>query len=166
MRTMTMGDAIRRLELHPYVVICHQTGERYRVRDMREAMQAAKMMAARMPGHSIHIHLPSGAPRFDRRSLVAAIVKTARGYNVRFNTALRGLGDPLTDWACSQQEFVSNWRDRVNAGINTGTQAAVLASAAAGAIGALVDRPLIGAVIGAVVGWGTHAIWTAPQRVS
>ena len=163
---MTVGDAVRRLENHPYVVINHRTRVRYPVANMRQAMAVAKRMAMRSPGQPIHIHLPSGAPNFGPSTLVAVIEKTGGRYRVRFNQALRGLGDTLTDWACDTQEFASNWRERVNAGLDTGTQAAVLGAGIAGLIGGILNKPLLGAAVGAAVGWGTHAIWTAPQRVS
>lgn len=162
---MTIGDAVRRLERHPYVVICHHTNQKRHARNMRQAMRIAKSMAKQMPGHPLHIHLPSGAPTFGRRSLVAIVQLTPRGYRVSFNQALRGLGDTLTDWACDTQEFASNWRERVNSGLDVGTQAAVLGSAIAGGVGAILGRPFMGMALGAALGWGTHAIWTAPQRV-
>lgn len=164
--TYTVGDAIRRLENHPYIVINHRTREHRAAANMRQAMALAKAMARQDPGQPVHIHLPSGAPTFGRSTLVAVIDKTRRGYRVRFNQALRGLGDTLTDWACDTQEFADNWRERVNSGLDVGTQAAVLGAGIAGLIGALLKRPVLGIAVGAAVGWGTHAIWTAPQRVS
>lgn len=162
----TIGQAIRRLENHPYIVIDHRTRERYAVANMRQAMIVAKQMARRHPGSPIHIHLPDGAPTFGRSSLVAAVDLTPRGMRVRFNQALSGLGDTLTDWACSSQDFAASWANRVNAGLDVGTQAAVLGAGIAGLLGGLLGRPLLGTAIGAAVGWGTHAIWTAPQRIA
>jgi len=164
--SITVGDAIRRLEDHPYIVINHRTRTHHAAANMRQAMAIAKQMARQDPGAPIHVHLPSGAPTFGRSSLVAIIDQTHKGIRVRFNQALSGLGDALTDWACSNQQFVQDWRGRVNAGLDVGTQAAVAGAAIAGLIGGLIKRPLLGAAVGAAVGWGTHAIWTAPQRVS
>ena len=42
--------------------------------------------------------------------------------------------------------------------------AALLGGLAAGLLGAILKRPLFGAGVGAAVGWGAHAIWTAPLR--
>lgn len=158
----TVGDAVRRLEQHPYVVICHHSGERHSVANMRQAMAVAKAMASRMPGHPIHIHLPSGAPSFSRASLVASISKARGGYRVRFNQSLRGLGDTLTDWACDQAAHSQSWRERLNQGLDTGAQAALIGGLAAGLLGAMIKRPIFGAVVGGVTGWAAHAIWTAP----
>lgn len=162
----TVGDAIRRLEDHPYIVINHRTRTHHAASNMRQAMALAKQMARQDPGVPVHLHLPSGAPTFGRSSLVAIVEQTSRGIRVRFNQSLRGLGDALTDWACSNQEFVQDWRNRVNSSLSVGAQAAVAGAAIAGLIGGLVKRPLLGAAVGAAIGWGTHAIWTAPQRVS
>jgi hypothetical protein len=162
----TIGDAIRKIERHSYEVICHQTGERRRAAGMRQAMAFAKRMAARMPGHTVHIHLPSCGDVCTHDSLVASVTRDRSGYLVRFNEALHGLGNALTDWACSGNEFVGAWRDRVNGALSTGMQAAVLGGVTAGLLGGLIKRPLIGAAAGALIGWGTHAVWTAPQRLS
>jgi hypothetical protein len=164
---MTVGDAVRRLENHPYIVICHKTREHHAAANMRQAMALAKSMSRRMPGHSIHIHLPKGAPTFGRNSLVARIKYVpGKGYSVRFNQQLRGLGDALTDWACDNAQYTQSWRERVNSGLDSGAQAAVAGAAIAALVGGLLKRPFIGAVVGAGIGYGTHAIWTAPQRVS
>lgn len=163
---LTVGDAIRRLENHPYVVINHRTRVHQGVSNMRQAMALAKQMARQAPGQPIHIHLPSGAPTFGRSTLVAVVERKGSKYQVRFNQALRGLGDTLTDWACDTQEFATTWRERVNTGLNVGTQAAVLGAGVAGLIGSILQRPFLGAAVGAAVGWGTHAIWTAPQRIA
>jgi hypothetical protein len=161
---MTTGDAVRRLERHPYVVLCHHTGERHRVRSMRMAMKAAKKMARRMPGHAIHIHLPSGGPAFQPSSLVAVVSYGRSGYSVRFNQSLRGLGDVLTDWACSRDESRVQAQQTVAAGMSTGAQAALAGGLAAGLIGAILKRPVLGAVVGGLTGWGAHAVWTADIR--
>lgn len=162
MQSMT----VHRLEDHPLIVINHRTRVFHTVSNIRQAVALAKQLARQSPGQPIHVHLPSGAPTFGRNSLVAIVDLTPRGMKVRFSQALRGLGDALTDWACSNQEFIADWRNRVNTGLNVGTQAAVVGAAIAGLIGGLIKRPLLGAAVGAAVGWGTHAIWTAPQRVS
>ena len=162
--TMTTGDAIRRLENQPYVVINHRTRRKARAANMRIAMKLAKAMAKRSPGVPIHIHLP--ARTFTARTLVAVLEKTPKGMSVRFNNALRGLGSTLTDWACDSQEFAKSWAERVNSGLTVGAQAAVLGAGIAGLIGAVLKRPLLGTAVGAAVGFGTHAIWTAPQRVT
>jgi hypothetical protein len=147
------------------MVVDHMTGQRAWVPNMRAAMRTAKVWASRRPGRGIHIHLVNSGNRFTPANLVAVIRRIGHRYTVRFNDGLRGLGDALTDWACSSHEFVSTWQRRVNEAVDTGTQAAVLAAAAAGAVGSLLDNPLLGAVAGAAVGWSAHAIWTAPHRL-
>jgi len=165
MNQMTTGDAIRRLENQPYDVANSRTKKKARARNMRVAMKLGKAMARRSPGTPIHIHLPNQP--LSRQSLVAVIMHTSRGTSVRFNQALRGLGGgTLTDWACDSQEFAKSWAERVNAGLTVGTQAAVLSAGIAGLIGSVLKRPLLGTAVGAAVGFGTYAIWTAPQRVN
>jgi hypothetical protein len=167
MQRLTMGRAVRMIERHPYVVVCHETGARRSANGMRQAMAFAKAMAARMPGHPIHIHLPSGCGPgvCGPDSLVASVTRSGSSYKVRFNQALHGLGNTLNDWACSSNEFVSAWRDRVNASLDGGAKAAVLGGVLAGLVGGLAKRPLLGAAAGALLGWGTHAVWTGPQRL-
>lgn len=132
-----------------------------------KALRTALQMARRT-GRPILIRAQGRAPArtigFVPGAPVAAMLPDGRVKRLRAPS--QGVGDTLTDWACESQSFAQSWAQRVNDSLNTGTQAAALGAGIAGLLGAVVKRPLLGAAVGAAVGWGTHAIWTAPQRVS
>jgi len=73
-----------------------------------------------------------------------------------------GMGDTLTDWACDQAAHNASWQERMEQGLSSGAQAALIGGVAAGLLGSLIKRPLLGSAIGGVVGWAAHAIWTGP----
>jgi predicted lipid-binding transport protein (Tim44 family) len=77
-----------------------------------------------------------------------------------------GVGDALTDWACDQAAQNESWRARVDEGLGAGAQAALIGGLAAGLLGGILKRPAVGAVVGGMIGWGAHAIWTAPLTAS
>lgn len=166
----TTGDAVRRIEQQSYRVHCRRHGWVKMVPSMRAAMQLAKTWAGKMPGHKIGIHLAGGP--LNRSTVVASITKRSGGYKVRFNQALRGtsgmsgLGLTLTDIACADREYTQSWRDRVNGSLVSGAIASTLGGAAGGFLGGIMKRPLLGSLMGAAVGWGAHAIWTAPYEVT
>jgi hypothetical protein len=135
------------------------------VRGRKAAMGLANGWA-RATGRFVHIH-HSGAG--GRKGALLLKVAPRRRYAYKasmmgLGDSGDGLGDTLTDWACSSADFAQSWRERVNDALDTATTAAVIGAAAAGALGGLLGRPLLGAGVGAVTGWAAAAIWTAPQR--
>jgi hypothetical protein len=76
-----------------------------------------------------------------------------------------GLGQTLTDLACSGSALNASWTTRTRDALGAGLQAAIAAGIAAGAIGAVSKRPAIGAVAGLVLAYGAFKTWTAPYVV-
>lgn len=72
-----------------------------------------------------------------------------------------GMGNLLTDYACSQSQFAQDWRNRFGEVMGTTRYSAIGAAAAAGLIGALMKKPLLGLVAGGVIGWMLHESQTA-----
>lgn len=122
-----------------------------RIRGWRRAVVAARRLARRS-GFTVTLGLPGMAPT------------TSVHPNGRVQPFSGALGDVLTEFACDQAAYAQSWRARLNDGLDTGAQAALVGAATAGLLGGLLKRPLLGAAVGAVAGWGAHAIWTAPAR--
>lgn len=78
-----------------------------------------------------------------------------------------GLGQStITDFMCSQTAASKSWRERLDEGLSSGAQAAMLGAAAAGLLGALLKRPIFAVAVGAGVGFAAHVVWTAPVAAS
>lgn len=151
--------------MNPYLV--GQPGHRgLRVAFGRQAAVAVASGLARRTGRLSHIHAAvgrTGHVGFFKGKLLAIVAPNGA---VELHGALYGMGDILTDMACSETEIARIWRERTNGALSAGAQAAIAGAAAAGLIGAIVKRPLIAAAAGAAVGWTSHAIWTAPHAFS
>lgn len=135
----------------------------YRVQhDWRSAIKTARGMARRFR-RPIPIRVPGRTPP-GTIGLVpgrtVAIVRPSGHVDTR-----QGMGDMLTDWACDSEEFATRWRQRLNNSLDNGAYAAAAGGAIGGVIGGVLKRPFLAAVAGAALGWGTHYLWTAPQRV-
>lgn len=76
-----------------------------------------------------------------------------------------GLGQILTDLACSGSALNASWTQRTRDALNAAAQAAVAGGIAAGVVGGIAKKPLIAAGIGAVVAYSAFKVWTAPYVV-
>jgi len=81
-----------------------------------------------------------------------------------FSTArgLHGLGQTLTDFACSGSALNASWTTRTRDALNAAAQAAVAGGLVAGIVGAISKKPALGAAAGAALGYGMFKVWTAP----
>lgn len=149
---------------HPYFV--GQPGRSAHLVWGRQAAVAAAQRLARRTGRLSHIHAFAGRRGhvgFVKGRLLAIVAPNGA---MELHGALYGMGDILTDMACSDTRIAQIWRQRTDDAVSAGTQAAIVGAAAAGIIGAILGKPLFGAAAGAAVGWTTHAIWTAPHAFS
>lgn len=136
------------------------------------AIRTAQRLARRT-GRVAHIHRAVGSPRghigFEVGPLLAIVAPNGA---MEYQGAIGGMGDILTDMACSDTHIARTWRDRNNATIAAGTQAAIVGAAAAGLVGAIIGprgggkAPILGALAGAAIGWAGYAVWTAPYQIS
>lgn len=78
---------------------------------------------------------------------------------------LHGLGQMLTDLACSGSALNTSWTARTRSAMGAGLQAAVAAGIAAGVVGAVSKKPALGAVAGLALAYGAYKTWTAPYVV-
>lgn len=76
-----------------------------------------------------------------------------------------GLGQILTDLACSGSALNASWTTRTQAMHRAGSVAAATGAAIAGAIGAISKKPLVGLIAGAISGYGTYRVILAPYEV-
>lgn len=76
-----------------------------------------------------------------------------------------GMGQILTDLACSGTALNSSWTVRTRDTLNAATQAAVAAGLVAGLVGAISKKPALGAAAGALLAFGMVRVWTAPYSV-
>jgi hypothetical protein len=98
----------------------------------------------RQPGYVEHGSWVTGAP-----DIVAWSPPEGAG--------LHGLGQTLTDLACSGSALNASWTTRTRDAMNAGLQAAIAGGIAAGVVGAVSKKPLIGAVVGAVLAMGAYS---------
>lgn len=129
-------------------------GRELAVESWKEAGQLAFRVArrAKAPAHVSHA---TGAP-------IAVIHPSGKVVPAAGPAAASGLGDALTSWACDEERLAASWRQRLDEGISTGAQAALLGGALAGLISGFLGRPVLGAVVGGASSWAAYAIWTAP----
>lgn len=81
-----------------------------------------------------------------------------------FSTA-PGLGQILTDFACSGSALNASWTTRTRDTLAAGAQAAIAGGLLAGVLGAITKKPAIGAAAGAAIAFGAFRVWTAPYSV-
>jgi hypothetical protein len=74
----------------------------------------------------------------------------------------RGLGQLLTDFACSGSALNASWEARTRSTLGAAAQAAVAGGLLAGVVGGISKNPLIGAAAGAALAFGAFKVWTAP----
>jgi hypothetical protein len=79
---------------------------------------------------------------------------------------LHGLGQTLTDFACSGSALNASWTARTRSAMNAGLQAAIAGGIAAGVVGAVSKKPLIGAAAGLALSFAMYRTWTAPFVVT
>lgn len=110
----------------------------------------------REPRYVEHGSWVTGAPDIVAWQLPegGGIRSTARG--------MSGLGQTLTDFACSGSALNASWTTRTRDTLNAAAQAAVAGGLIAGIIGGLSKKPLIGAAAGAALAFGAFKVWTAP----
>lgn len=107
----------------------------------------------REPGYVEHGSWVTGAPD---------IVQFQRPERAR---GLLGLGQTLTDFACSGTALNASWEARTRTTLSAAAQAAVAGGVLAGVVGAITKKPAIGAVIGGALAFGAMRVWTAPYQV-
>lgn len=82
----------------------------------------------------------------------------------RFNP-MSGLGQSLTDFACSGSALNASWQARSRDQLAAAAQATVAAGLVAGVVGGLSKKPALGALGGALLAYGVFKVWTAPYAV-
>lgn len=166
----TIGQSVRRMESQNYLVRCERAGRSAMsvpVRGMTEAMKTSKRLLRRDPRAVCRILLaqPTTAPGAE-----VVTVRKAAGdeYDVRFNYSLGGgLGDLLTEYACSSTALSEAWTNRTRAAVNASRIAAVLSGVAVGGIAAAVTENSIplGALGGGVTSFLINALWMGPHTL-
>lgn len=141
-----------------YYVDIPNTKYKAAVRGWARAMNIARSLAQYTRRYA-HIYL---SDRYGKKGRLKLRVAPATHITPKF--PLKGLGGPLTEWACDSSAHADDWRVRMGSVMSTGATAAVIGAGAAGLLGGLLKRPLLGAFIGAATGWAAHAIWTAPLQ--
>ncbi len=76
-----------------------------------------------------------------------------------------GLGQILTDLACSGTALNASWTTRTRDAMGAATQAAVVGGLLAGIVGGVSKKPAIGAIVGAGLAFVAFRAWTAPYVV-
>lgn len=86
---------------------------------------------------------------------------------MRNKSAMRdaGMGQILTDFACSGSALNASWVTRTQGVLAAALQAAAVGGAVAGVVGAVSKKPAVGAAAGAVLAYGVFKVWTAPYVV-
>lgn len=140
---------------------------------LKRAISIAGYIAATSPNDTVRVFPVSAGPTYwpSSGTELMKMKHGRRGLQVQVNQPVmtryvpaQGMGDTLTDWACSSSTFAQSWRTRLNDGLSAGAIGAIVGSSAAGLIGALIGQPFLGAAVGAAGGWAAYAIWTAPLR--
>lgn len=166
----TIGQSVRRIEAQNYLVRCERPGRpasSVAVRGMSEAMKTSKRLLRRDPGALCRILLapPSASPG----AQVVTVRKTSGDeYDVRFNYALAGgMGDLLTEYACSESALTASWANRQRSAVNASRVAAVIAGLAVGGIAAAVtdENVPLGAIGGGVTSFLINALWMGPHTL-
>jgi hypothetical protein len=103
----------------------------------------------------------TGTPQGDVTMYISAEGRASR----RPPAGTSGLGQILTDFACSGSALNTSWTTRTRDTLSAAGQAAVAGGLVAGVVGALSKKPLIGAVAGAALAFGAFRVWTAPYAV-
>lgn len=129
----------------------HARGRELVVNSWREAGQLAYRVARRTKAPA-RVWGPTGAP-------IAVVYPTGRVQPV---DGVSGLGDTLTSWACDEERLAASWREKLDEGMSTGAQAALVGGAVSGLISGFLGRPVFGAIVGAASSWAVYAVWTAP----
>jgi len=78
---------------------------------------------------------------------------------------LHGLGQTLTDFACSGTALNASWTTRTQSTLNAAMQAAIAGGLVGGIVGGLSKRPAVGAGAGMALAYGIFKVWTAPYVV-
>jgi len=166
----TIGQSVRRIEAQNYLVRCERPGRpasSVAVRGMSEAMKTSKRLLRRDPGALCRILLapPSASP-----GAQVVIVRKTSGdeYDVRFNYALAGgLGDLLTEYACSESALTASWANRQRSAVNASRVAAVISGLAVGGIAAAVtdESVPLGAIGGGLTSFLINALWMGPHTL-
>ena len=107
------------------------------------------------PGYIEHGSWVTGAP-----DVVAWEPPEGAGLQM-FSTA-PGLGQILTDFACSGSALNASWTTRTQSTLNAAAQAAIAGGIVAGIAGGLSKKPALGAALGAALAFGVFKVWTAP----
>lgn len=169
----TIGQSVRRIEAQNYIVRCERPGRMassFPVRGMSEAMKTSKRLLRREPSAVCRILLapPSTSPGAE---VVTVRRRSGDEYDVRFNYGLSGSGDGLgqllTELACSETALAESWRNRQRSAVNASRVAAVLSGAAVGGIAAASyeGNLVIGALVGAAASAAVNALWMAPYTI-
>jgi hypothetical protein len=166
----TIGQSVRRMEAQNYLVRCERGGRStlsVPVRGMTEAMKTSKRMLRRDPRAVCRILLAQ--PTLTPGAEVVTVRKAAGDeYDVRFNYSLAGgLGDLLTEYACSSTALSAAWTNRTRAAVNASRVAAVLSGVAVGGIAAAVSENSIplGALGGGITSFLINALWMGPHTI-
>lgn len=131
-------------------------GRELAVDSWKEAGQLGLRVAKRIQSPAQVSHAATGAP-------VAVIHPSGRVVPASgAAAATSGLGGTLTSWACDEERLAASWRDKLDEGLSTGAQAALVGGVLSGLISGFLGRPVLGAVVGGTASWATYAIWTAP----
>lgn len=146
-------------EESPMKYVIRARGRELTVDSWKEAGQIAFRVARRAKAPAHVSHGDTGAP-------VAVVHPSGNVVPVTGRAAASGLGDTLTSWACDEERLAASWRSRLDEGLSTGAQAALLGGAVSGLIGSLLGRPVLAAVVGGAASWGAYAAWTAPVASS
>lgn len=76
-----------------------------------------------------------------------------------------GLGQLLTDFACSGSALNASWTTRTRDTLSAAGQAAVVAGVVAGVLGGVSKKPLLGAAAGGALSLLVFKVWTAPYSL-
>ncbi len=169
----TIGQSVRRIEAQNYVVRCERAGRPssdIAVRGMSDAMKTSKRILRRDSRAVCRILLapPSSTPFAE---VVSVRRRAGDEYDVRFNYALAGtgagLGQLLTEFACSESALAESWRTRQRSAVNASRVASAISGAAVGGIAAASyeGNVVIGALVGAAASAAINALWMAPYTI-
>ena len=103
----------------------------------------------------------TGTPRGDVTQYVSAEGRPSS----RPPTGTSGLGDILTDYACSESALNTSWIARVRAANTAGLQAAVVGGIVAGVIGGSTKSAMAGAIGGGAIGLLVNRMWASAHDV-
>ena len=173
----TLGQSLRRLEDQDYVMLCDSwartaLGGGRRVRGMRAVMLQGKALLRRNRRDVCRVFIATPAGRGEE--IVTLRLLPNGQSDVRFNYALAGMGangmgmgDLLTEYACSGSALATAWTNRQRAAVNASRVAAVISGVAVGGIAAAVSENSVplGAIGGGITSFLINALWMGPHTL-